>query len=73
MNDKRYCQLTNGCDEENLCCAFCADENCKDRCTAYKSDCKYLDTLENIHKPKNKLVVTNKQGKTPKKREGENV
>ncbi len=45
MMDKKYCNWSNACGK-TLCCAYCKQARCDERCGDDKSTCKYLRSQE---------------------------
>lgn len=67
---KKYCCFANMCDNEtkNLCCHYCKNTKCENRCNAWQENCKYLATEEWIEKftVSQPLVETKEKNENPK-------
>lgn len=62
------CILTNSCVDRNLCCSYCGDNKCDQRCKNNPNECKWFEKSSEYKKPKNskyleKPIITQKSKK----------
>lgn len=46
MKAKKLCTLSNGCGK-NICCAYCPNSRCVERCTKDNDTCEYAKSKGN--------------------------
>lgn len=60
----KYCIWSNTCNKKNICCNYCPNLKCKDRCTDNCKKCKFL--LEEAPENTNKFSFLTKEKKIKK-------